>query len=99
MIDHLTGNIEKVVDKNKDCKTCDLLEAIAFEGISTDTDKLIKAIHNIQKTGLKVEGCEFVVKKDLALAMAQSADGMKLTRAAFAIMIKFSDLQDDFEIM
>jgi hypothetical protein len=29
------------------------------------------------------------------MAMAGTADGMKLTRAAFAIMIKFADLTDD----
>lgn len=33
------------------------------------------------------------------MAMAGQADGMRLTRAAFAIMIKFSDLADDFQTM
>lgn len=33
------------------------------------------------------------------MSMSGSADGMKLTRAAFAIMIKFSDLTDDLQAM
>jgi len=33
----------------------DILEAIINEGMSEDTDNLIKNIHNIQRTGLKHE--------------------------------------------
>jgi len=72
----------------------DILEAIILEGTSEDTEKLIKSIHNIQKTGLKHEKANY--KAELGMAMAGTADGLKLTRAAFAIMIKFSDLSDDF---
>jgi len=36
------------------------------------------------------------MRPNLGLAMYGANDGMKITRAAFAIMIKFSDLSDDF---
>jgi len=46
---------------------------------------------------LKHEKANF--KADIGMSMSGSADGMKLTRAAFAIMIKFSDLTDDLQAM
>jgi len=32
---------------HKDCDDCDILEAIVQEGLSEDTEKLIKGLHNI----------------------------------------------------
>jgi hypothetical protein len=114
MIKHLTGEKiatlmkDKVLTKGLTGKKsdldaergdCDILEAAINQGMSKETDKLINALHTIQKTGLNIPGCDFKVKPDMGMAMAGGADGMKTTRAAFAIMIKFSDLLDDFQSM
>jgi hypothetical protein len=36
------------------------------------------------------------MKRNMGIANLGGADGMRLTRAAFAVMIKYSDLTDDF---
>lgn len=59
---------EKRKDDHKDCDDCDILEAIVHEGMSEDTEKIIKGLHNIQKTGLKHELANY--KADLGMAMA-----------------------------
>jgi hypothetical protein len=89
MVQNLDENNNNQINTNDG----DILEAIVKEGMSEDTEKLVKSIHNIQKTGLKHEKANF--KAEMGMAMAGSADGLKLTRAAFSIMIKFSDLTDD----
>lgn len=89
----------KVEKKKDDDGDFDILQAAAFQGKNEDTDKLITALHNIQRTGLRIEGSEVTFTPNLGLAMVGRDDGMKLARAAFAIMIKFSDLMDDFQTM
>lgn len=76
-----------------------ILEAVAFEGKNQDTEKLIKALHTIQMQGLRIEGAPVTLRADMGGAQVQRADGMKLTRYAFSIMLKFSDLTDDFQAM
>lgn len=92
-------NLSDQKDDSKPDYDDDILEAVAFQGKNEDTEKLIKALHNIQKTGLNIDGCDVKFKANLGLAMYGANDGMKITRAAFAIMIKFSDLADDLQSM
>ena len=56
--DVMVKNLTEATD-TKVKKEVEITEAIAFAGKSEDTDKLINAIHNIQKTGLDVQGCSF----------------------------------------
>lgn len=44
---------------------------------------------------MKIEGSSVTFKQDLGGSAYGGANGMMLTRAAFAVMIKFSDLSDD----
>lgn len=92
-------NLSVEGDAKNDCDDGDVLEAVAFSGTNDDTEKLVKALHTIQKTGLNIDGCDVKFKANMGLAMYGSNDGMKITRAAFAIMIKFSDLADDLQSM
>ena len=60
---------------------------------------MINALHTIQKTGLNIEGAKVTFKQDIGMAMAGGAPALQVTRAAFAIMIKFGDLLDDLQNM
>lgn len=60
------------------------MSAIITAGKDEEVDQVIKLLQKIY------------VKSNMAVANLGSARGMTLTRAAFAIMIKFSDLTDDF---
>lgn len=60
------------------------LSAIITSGKDEEVDLVIKLLQKIY------------VKQNMAVASLGGARGMTLSRAAFAIMIKFSDLTDDF---
>jgi hypothetical protein len=60
------------------------LSAIITAGKDEEVDLVIKLLQKIY------------VKQNMAVASLGAARGMTLSRAAFAIMIKFSDLTDDF---
>lgn len=63
-----------------------LLTAIVHKGTSEIVDKVIQHLQQLleRKTPL------------VAFARLSGEDGMRLSRAAFAVMIKFSELFDDF---
>lgn len=81
--------------------------ASALESILYDDDRVLEAILQAGKdaeTDLTIEYLQRILEaipmkdRDAMVPFARlgGADGLRLSRAAFAVMVKFSDLLDDF---
>lgn len=64
----------------------DTLDAIIHQGKDQDTDLAIMHLQRILETRIPM----------VPFARLGGADGLRMSRAAFAVMVKFSDLLDDF---
>lgn len=67
----------------------DTLQAIIYKGKNADVDKAIKYLQKMIESS----------RPRPAYASLGGENGLKLTRSAFAVMIKFSDLLQDFEML
>jgi hypothetical protein len=64
-------------------------DAVIYAGVDADTDLMIDQLQkSLKKQRMKYPHC-----------LVGGDSGMKLSRAAFAIMLKFSDLSQDFEML
>lgn len=80
LLDALAGGEKKAEQAEKDVP----LYPVIYEGTDEDIDRLIDVLQRSY------------ARRKMALAGLGGKDGMRLTRAAFAVMLKFSDLTDDF---
>lgn len=65
-----------------------MIEAIISEGKDPQVDAVIKYLQLIYET-----------RKPIPIARIGGEAGLRMSRAAFAIMIKFSDLVEDFNFL
>ena len=64
----------------------DLIDQILHQGKEEDTDEVLRLIQRIVETKIPM----------IPYARLGGANGLRMTRAAFAVMRKFSDLLEDF---
>jgi len=80
----VTSKLAEIVNTSKDP-----LYAVIFPGKDDDTDLTIQCL-------------QFILERKMPMvpfARIGGADGLKMSRAAFAVMIKFSDLLEDFLVL
>jgi hypothetical protein len=83
----LSQNFDNVIPKGpEDFEDDKILQAIIQPGKDASTDSLITCLQRALETKMPM----------VPFARGGGPNGLKMTRAAFSLMIKFSDMLEDF---
>ena len=88
--------------KSADNFADNMLEAIITKGLNKDVDLTIDFLQKILETGKAQSGPPLPKMKLMMLKRESSVggtSGMRMSRAAFAVIVKFSDLFDEFSYL